>query len=651
MRKGFISYSHADREICDALYTHLADVNRQLVRFWRDPEIKPGDQWNRAIAWHIQRTHVALILVSSDAMKVGGFVPDRELPMLRRRVQKHGTRLIPVIVRPYDRQAARAIADVEAVPRKGQPLGRDATPGEIDEWCAAVVTEVRQFVDALPPLNENPESVTEALQKVLAEVDALEAAPLLDEVKPEISSDCQKHLSGIRAAVQAPRADLWYYVNSVTFAWAHFCDEILRDEIANRLRELLIALEAKLAELGYDWPPDLPPARSRRKMNRTANLAALTDVEQKIDAMEIEAYYLGQPGANNLRSMEFDIAAMAAVSRAILSGPKPDVLGASFVTDNAARAATGALQELISVSPGEIGRDRDYNNARRVLAAVATAKEAVRGIAASLEVGVSVALTPGPVFQDAPFAPQMVVVPAGRFIMGADENEIVAATNIRGSEYKVTLNREIPAHEQIISKPFAVGIFPITFDQYDWYISEYQNSVSSKKIAIPGDGGWGRGRRPVINVNWMEARRYCEWLSEKTGRQYRLLSEIEWEYCSRAGASRWAATVSVANNLCWWEGNSEKKTHPVGQKSANAFGIHDMQGNVWEWCDDPWVKDHQRRVGTPHPNFEGVGEKMRSIRGGGWDATLLRLRYSRRSAVGRSHRANDVGFRVARDLL
>ncbi len=246
-----------------------------------------------------------------------------------------------------------------------------------------------------------------------------------------------------------------------------------------------------------------------------------------------------------------------------------------------------------------------------------------------------VEMTPGEIFQDQleddmP-GPEMVRIPAGEFRMG-DINGLGTAT-------------EKPVHTVTIAHPFALGRFPVTFDEYDQYAQE-------TGIVRPGDSGWGRGNRPVIIVSWECAQRYVRWLSERTGESYRLPSEAEWEYAARAGtetAYPWGNEISPqsANYLA---PDSPNRTLPVGSFAANALGLFDMHGNVWEWVEDTW---HDRYLDAPTDGsaWTAGGEPgIRVLRGGSWYAYADKLRSASRNSFLETGRNMSIGFRLARDL-
>ncbi len=234
--------------------------------------------------------------------------------------------------------------------------------------------------------------------------------------------------------------------------------------------------------------------------------------------------------------------------------------------------------------------------------------------------------------------PLMVVIPAGRFRMGSPANE-AERTDYEG-----------PQHEVRIAAPFAMGVYAVTFEDYERFCDD-------TKIGKPEDQGWGRGSRPVINVSWEAARDYCAWLGEQTGRAYRLPSEAEWEYACRAGTDTPfhfgpRITTDQANfdgNFTYHgsaKGEFRGQTVPVGSFPPNAFGLYDMHGNVWEWCQDTW---HDSYKGAPSDGSAwGRGEKeSRVVRGGSWRdfPRFCRAAAPRRGPPGA--RYGFIGFRCA----
>jgi len=249
------------------------------------------------------------------------------------------------------------------------------------------------------------------------------------------------------------------------------------------------------------------------------------------------------------------------------------------------------------------------------------------------------ALKPGDPFRECDRdCPQMIVVPAGKFMMGSPESETGR------------LAREGPQHEVTIAEPFAVSKYEVTWDEWGACV-KYGNCPHIS------DSAWGYGTRPVINVTWQQVKQYVAWLSSMTGQPYRLLTEAEWEYAARAGTSTaypWGNDIGNGNANCSGCGSrwaDDEKTAPVGSFPANAFGLHDMNGNVWEWVEDCYQSNYNgaRTDGSPLITRDCINHV---VRGGSW--ILWQVPQSARSAS-RDNYKNDqqrafVGFRVARTL-
>ena len=235
-------------------------------------------------------------------------------------------------------------------------------------------------------------------------------------------------------------------------------------------------------------------------------------------------------------------------------------------------------------------------------------------------------------FQDHPSAPEMMVLPSAMFVMGSSQGEV-------GHR-----NDESPQHTIQIPSGLALGRYPVTFDQWDACVKDGGTTYK------PDDEGWGRCSRPVINVSWDDIQLYLQWLGEVTGKTYRLLSEAEWEYAARAGsqtAYSFGNDPKELDRYAWFADNSRWMTHPVGKKLPNAFGLHDMYGNVWEWTQDCWAGGYN---GAPTDGSAWTRGDCyhRVVRGGSWLLNPLLLRAARRGRFASADRRNYLGFRVAR---
>jgi formylglycine-generating enzyme required for sulfatase activity len=248
----------------------------------------------------------------------------------------------------------------------------------------------------------------------------------------------------------------------------------------------------------------------------------------------------------------------------------------------------------------------------------------------------------GSTFTDCEGCPDMVVVPAGRFLMGAAKSE------------KGRQAAEEPQHEVTVASPFAISKFEITFDDFESCALE--GGCNNYR---PQDGGWGRGRRPVIYVSYDDARSYLDWLRQKSGKAYRLLSEAEWEFAARGGTSTpFAAGEKLAPTQANFDASSdapnrkrgsyEGKTVEVGSFPPNPYGLHDMEGNVFEWVEDCWNPSH---AGAPDDASPRGGDcKRRVVKGGAWYYEAEFARPSARMSFPKGSRLNVIGFRVARPL-
>ena len=228
--------------------------------------------------------------------------------------------------------------------------------------------------------------------------------------------------------------------------------------------------------------------------------------------------------------------------------------------------------------------------------------------------------------------PQMVVIPAGSFNMGCLSNDADC------------FDQQKPVHRVTIPRPFAASVHEVTFEDYDRFT--HPNKVD--------DGGWGRGTRPVISVSWNDAKEYVDWLSAQTGGTYRLLSEAEWEYAARAGSTSkysWGDAVGTNRANCDIEdcGDRFQYTAPVGSFGANAFGLYDMHGNVWEWVEGCWNGTY---AGAPTDGsaWQRGDCANRVLRGGSWSGGARSLRSANRVGITAGVRNLDIGFRVARTL-
>jgi len=264
----------------------------------------------------------------------------------------------------------------------------------------------------------------------------------------------------------------------------------------------------------------------------------------------------------------------------------------------------------------------------------------------------------------------------GQVATTPDATFLTAYTFLMGNTRGVGFSEEKPVHGVVLTYEFEIGTYEVTFDQYDAYLLG-----TGQPISTVSDEGWGRGNRPVINLNWYDAVKYCNWLSDQVGlpkaysettwelldasgapttditqvKGWRLPTEAEWEYCARGGAAD--ITDGVENNdylyagsdtigeVAWYQTNSGSQTHPVGEKAANELGLYDMTGNVYEWCHDRW--GFYSSGTQTNPTGPDSGD-ARMLRGGCWGLSAQSQRVAHRNFYTATVSASDFGFRLAR---
>ena len=320
----------------------------------------------------------------------------------------------------------------------------------------------------------------------------------------------------------------------------------------------------------------------------------------------------------------------------------------------------------LAASLGEAAavEERDALAARMTPQQVATAQER----AAAWRPGAEAA---GTRFRDCDDCPELVVVPAGSFNMGSPKSEAGR------------LDNEGPVHRVRIEHPFAVGVYEVTRGEYSRFVSATGYSSGDSCWTFEG-GEWEerRGRdwrspgyqqtdaHPVVCVSWDDAKAYVRWLSERTEKAYRLLSESEWEYMARGGTKKARYWGKSASKQCRYANGAgreiEKRysdwlwsvpdcndghvhTSPVRSYKKNKYGLHDVLGNVCEWVEDCW-NDSYRGAPADGSAWESGNCSRRVLRGGAWLSGPRALRSAFRDGDGTGGRVGDAGFRVARTL-
>lgn len=226
--------------------------------------------------------------------------------------------------------------------------------------------------------------------------------------------------------------------------------------------------------------------------------------------------------------------------------------------------------------------------------------------------------------------PALVYIKAGSFTMGG----------VLGSQ-----RDEQPTLKVTIQNDFYIGQYEVTFAEFDKFCEDMN-------ITKPDDNEWGRGQRPVMNITWEETKAYTLWLSKKTGYNYRLPSEAEWEYAAKAGTTTIYSFGNSSKNLrdyAWYVDNSNKKSQEVGHKKPNPWGLYDMHGNIYEWCEDWYTDNHNSTPVDGSPYMTKTGLKVQ--KSGAWMDGVFYLRSSNRYRTKTNSRNVTDGFRLVREII
>ena len=365
-------------------------------------------------------------------------------------------------------------------------------------------------------------------------------------------------------------------------------------------------------------------AASRSYINKGLKVA-LANVDSADDLLEYQGkfgYLPGAPAQIEVRLAELLAAGASRQDLIRLRGQFPASatlrlqLAGEYHRAQLFDAAAGEYQSWLGLT------DSSHPQRKQVLEAMVAAREG------------RLLYKAGDIIQDCRQCPQMVYIPAGSFRMG----------DIQGGGD----SNEKPVH-RVSVKAFLMSATEVTFAQWDACAAA--GGCSYK----PSDSGWGSGSRPVINVSWEDiTKQYIPWLNKKTGEQYRLPSEAEWEYAARAGSeTKYSWGNSIGNNKANCDGCGSRwdnsQTAPVGSFAANAFGLYDMHGNVWEWTQDCWNGSYKDAPSDGTAWLSGnCGRRV--LRGGSWNSYPDILRSANRSSNTTGNRFDNVGFRLARTL-
>ena len=675
----FIAYRKANAAIRDKVAGGIEALGAidggeaYPVTLWSDAHLLAGDDWERQIAVNIDNADIFLLLVTADAN--GGYALEEELGRAIGRARLGHCRIVPVVVD----NVLGFLTDYELedyalhrIPKGG--IGVSQPPYNLDEtaWLADVLGGVRDAVrgilesaqmsapDIVAARNTYRDAAQRAIDIAQAEGNVLGSeAPVVLRAIERALDVLSVGTPGILAFLAAARERVHYARRRAGRADA--------EQTVGALKDLTAALddfvhEARLA--GFRDPVEQAAAAPGQLIEAAApaNVEEIRKVQRDFDEAEVageglivEARIAPPEHKTALAEVGSRLAAESRLARALSESPSVDPVLLTETTDQLAETVrsaqgmswiVGEAARLIDKAAMAVGRA-----VRRVLRLVSR----VRGQPIPSEPEPSEReppprppwLAPPPAsgewMQTIPGIdeaawPSMVSLPRGRFMMGSPPLEA-------GS-----FDDEKPAHQVTIGRAFAIGRFPVTFREWDAALA------AGADLARPADEGWGRGDRPVINVSWKEAQTYIDWLNDRlglleVGDRYGLPTEAEWEYACRAGTK---TAYSFGDTISRGQARFEARdgTTVVDQFPPNAFGLHDMHGNVWEWCQDVW---HESYDDPDRPDDglsweEGGDPSRRVLRGGSWDNDPQLLRSAFRIGLNTSDRISDIGFRLARTL-
>lgn len=323
-----------------------------------------------------------------------------------------------------------------------------------------------------------------------------------------------------------------------------------------------------------------------------------------------------------------------------------------------ARAKTASSGSRTNESPSSVPVPNKSGNSDEALAIAPLFEAEIR---ATARPGSIASMTPGSSFRDCDICPEMVVIPAGSFLMGVRSDEVGSASDER------------PRHKVSIARPFAAGKYEVTRAQFARFVQESGYAAGPGCLIWTGNGwrfdssrDWRNpgfpqtDNHPVTCVNWYDAKAYAEWIKSKAGKEYRLLTEAEWEYAARAGTITLFSTGDTINST---QANFDstvyaasgsvisadvRPTVRVGSYAPNAFGLYDVHGNVSEWTVDCY---HPSHIGAPADGGVWINDrcsKERVMRGGSWHQSPQLLRSAHRSYYEPTFRSAFFGLRLAR---
>jgi formylglycine-generating enzyme required for sulfatase activity len=655
----FFSYSHKDEELRDKLATHLSNLEWQgVISSWHDRKLVAGMEWDGEIKSQLDSAGIILLLISPDFI-ASKYCRDVEIPQAIQRHEGRTAYVVPVILRPFDWSDA-PFAKLQAFPKDAKPV---TTWANQDEAFVSVTQGIRTAAKIFlenqkQKLEQKGAAVRRYVQKVeeiLSNGDiSIIERDTLDELRDELgltTGEAQQFEALANEPYKKYGENLDRYRQTLTKVINQdlypFSEKVQKDlELrqrdlglkANDVARIEQPILAK-AKANYEKNLQSEEAKQRRQSELEAeNLQQHEQQRKQVERqqqLEIEAENLRQLQrkqqqetdrqqqseleAENLRQLE------RKQQREIERRQKQREANQQTDPQSEQQSDIGSIVDC----PQSIVETQSYEF--EVVAVDAQSREINRSRKQAKffadDLGNGVLL-------------DMVSIPRGVFSMGSPNNAPRCEKN------------EQPQHSVTI-QPFFMGKFPVTQAQWRAVVDlpRVKIHLNSEPASFKGDS------RPVERVSWYEAMEFCDRLSQKTGHNYRLPSEAEWEYACRAGTStafqvgealpEALANFNSGNAVTFFTKALLNATSDVGNfKVANNFGLYDMHGNVWEWCADHWHDTYENAPSDGHAWLSDDEGQSRVLRGGSWDYNARSCRSASRIKYIPDFRLNAIGFRV-----
>jgi formylglycine-generating enzyme required for sulfatase activity len=576
-------------------------------------------------------------------------------------------------------------------PAAAPPAAADASIGARADYELAAQINVVAGWDSF--LNKYPNGFYSDLAR--AQRDKLIAAKAAASGQDRLATE-QKALEDAKAA-EAERARVAAQAKAAQEARAAAEKKAADEARAAEAERARVAAEKARAEdaarVAQAREAEKQKALAAAKAAEEARLAAQKKAADEAKAAEAERARIAADNAKaaedariaaeKARQAQEAKAAQAARDAADRQKALADAQAAEAKAMEAARAKAAQSapnQQLAAVLPGDGRLGQDASNGRQRSPQDGCAGPPLQGVSLSLDstralsLPEECSLRPKDVFKECQNCPDMVVVAPGEFLMGSNKTEI---------DNGLAVANEAPQHKVMVKERLAVGRFEVTRDQFAAFVNAtgykgsgrcftFEQNIpqerENRSFLMPGYAQ--EGNHPAVCVSWNDAKAYVDWLSKTTGKSYRLPSEAEYEYAARAGTTLRFAFTDDPAEICRFANGADQAaktaglpedapymacndgypfTAPVGAMAANAFGLYDLIGNVWEWTADCFADDYTG-AGPDSAARTQANCTAHAVRGGDWFSSPSSLRPAVRAKASPDAHHDDIGFRVVRTL-